>query len=164
MFLWDWISCPQQQSHPWIHHCRYLVIGSIIKVTPEVTLTTSDLKTKTPCIIQLFIIYFFQQHSSGNKISRVTRIFILQQSFSMWKPEHQQVHPPSALGNWSLQLQTAPVEGTALQEGKDFRSLRSTPALCLFGKQSNSKARGGKLSPWGQSLAEYLRGSETTQR
>lgn len=35
MFLWDWISCPQQQSHPWIHHCRYLVIGSIIKVTPR---------------------------------------------------------------------------------------------------------------------------------
>lgn len=47
MFLWDWISCPQQQSHPWIHRCRYLVIGSVFKVTPEVTLTTSDLKTKT---------------------------------------------------------------------------------------------------------------------
>lgn len=49
-------------------------------------------------------------------------------------------------------------------QGKDFRSLRSTHALCLFGKYSNSKARAGKLSPWESTLGEYLRSSETTQR
>lgn len=42
----DFLSLAQQ-SHPCTHHWRYLAIGSVIKVTPEVTLTTSDLKTKT---------------------------------------------------------------------------------------------------------------------
>lgn len=45
MLLWDWI-----------HYCRYLVIGSVLKVTPKVTLTTSDLDKNT-----LENVAFYQQ-------------------------------------------------------------------------------------------------------
>ena len=40
---------PLEQSHLWIHHCRYLGTQSVIEVTPKVAvfLTTFDLESKT---------------------------------------------------------------------------------------------------------------------